>query len=98
MQSIGAKVQVGDDRKVTLQLPEALPKGEYEVMLVWSPVNQSPANASEPSKDVVNEESIAERWKKWFDEVDQLPIKENDEEKSFHQHLVEKYRKQGMNL
>ena len=41
MQSVGAKVRVGGDRKVTLQLPEEVSQGEYEVMLVLNRVHKT---------------------------------------------------------
>ena len=91
MQSIGAKVRVGDDRKITLQLPEALPQGEYEVMVVLNPVDKASSDALEADGEETEEKSIAERWKKWFEAVDQLPLKEDSEEKSFHQHLVDEH-------
>lgn len=34
MQTIEASVSVGDDRRLSMQLPEAVPAGEYEVVLV----------------------------------------------------------------
>jgi hypothetical protein len=44
------------------------------------------------------DEPIALRWKKFFEEVDKLPILENREKGDFQQYLVEKYRKQGLEL
>lgn len=49
MQSMGARIQVGGDRTVTLQLPDEIPEGEYEMMLVWSRVSDS-AHASTASE------------------------------------------------
>ncbi len=34
MQTIETSVRVGADRKLLMQLPEAVPAGEYEVVLV----------------------------------------------------------------
>lgn len=98
MQSIEAKVQVGDDRRVTLQLPESLPQGEYKVMLIWNPADREAANDSETSREDKAENSLTERWQKWFAQVDELPLHANPDSKSFHQHLVEEHRKQGLEL
>ncbi|MEL6160893.1 MAG: hypothetical protein AAFQ40_06795 [Cyanobacteria bacterium J06623_5] len=43
MQTIQAKIQIGTDRTLQLQLPEDVPTGEYEVILV---LNQSSSTIS----------------------------------------------------
>jgi hypothetical protein len=55
---------------------------------------QEPDHAEDEQED----KTMALRWKKFFEEVDQLPILENRAEGDFQQHLVEKYRKQGLEL
>jgi hypothetical protein len=55
---------------------------------------QEPGHAEDEQED----KTMALRWKKFFEEVDQLPILENRAEGDFQQHLVEKYRKQGLEL
>ena len=36
MQSLKAKLGIGTDRKLTIQLPEDLPQGKYEVVLSFT--------------------------------------------------------------
>ena len=71
MQTIGARVQIGNDHKLTLQLPESLPEGEYEVVLVLSTAASSSADVSAQAT-AEGQASIDERWRKWFAEVDNL--------------------------
>lgn len=99
MKTIETKVQVDVDRQLSIQLPDDIQVGEYDAVLVInSRSNQEEALEPHNSESGQSDKVIAERWRKWFDEVDQLPIKENSAGKNFHQHLVEKYRKQGLNL
>ena len=98
MQTIGAKVQIGDGHKLTLQLPESVSEGEYEVVLVLNNLAESRDKTSEQNEVEQVKDSITLRWQKWFDEVNKLPLKENPKEEDFQQYLVEKYRKQGLDL
>lgn len=135
MQTIQAKVQVGSDRTLQVQLPNDVPAGEYELVLVLNPT--TPANANdngtveippamqkiqalfresvEPGRSLADEliqerreeaqreeqhdqTDLATRWQQWFEELDQLPMPEEREVPSFQQHLIEKYRQQGLDL
>jgi hypothetical protein len=99
MKTIEAKVKVNADRTVTVQLPVDVQVGEYDAVLV---LNSSSKSIVE--KDSIHlegepqDEGIALRWQKWFEEVEQLPLLENSEKGDFQQHLVDKYRKQGLVL
>jgi hypothetical protein len=105
MQTIKAKVQVNLDHTVTVQVPDDMKVpadvqvGEYDAVLVLSSrsdsaVVQEPSHAEGEQQD----ETMALRWQKWFEEVEQLPLLENPEKGDFQQYLVEKYRKQGLIL
>jgi hypothetical protein len=99
MQTVEAKVQVNADRTVTLKLPADVQMGEYDAVLVLnsrsdSAVIQDSSHAEGEQPD----QTMALRWEKWFEEVAQLPLLENPEEGNFQQYLVEKYRKQGLEL
>jgi hypothetical protein len=105
MQTIKAKVQVNLDHTVTVQVPDDMKVpadvqvGEYDAVLVLnsrsdSAVVQEPSYAEGEQQD----ETMALRWQKWFEEVEQLPLLENPEKGDFQQYLVEKYRKQGLIL
>jgi hypothetical protein len=105
MKTIEAKVKINADRTVTVQLPVdmELPvdvqTGEYEAVLVLG--SSSDEVVVEDSSQIEGEpqdEKMAQRWQKWFEEVEQLPLLENPEKGDFQQHLVEKYRKQGFVL
>ncbi len=98
MQTIAAKVQIGDDRTLTIQLPTDVQRGEYDVVLVLNSrsatteVQSSGHSESEPDK------TMARVWEKWVEEVEQLPLSPNPVQGDFQQHLIEKYRKQGLEL
>jgi len=47
MKTIEARVNINEDRKVTIQLPADMPTGEYEVVLVLN--NRSAQNARQSS-------------------------------------------------
>jgi hypothetical protein len=99
MRTIEAKVKVNADRTVTVQLPVDVQAGEYDAVLVLS--SSSDVSLVVDSSLVEGEpedEKTALRWQKWFEEVEQLPLLENPEKSDFQQHLVEKYRKQGLVL
>ncbi|PZD74019.1 hypothetical protein C1752_01863 [Acaryochloris thomasi RCC1774] len=96
MQTIKTKAQINTDRTLTVQLPADLQVGEYDVVVV---LDKSSKKQVEPHiLQAVEEVPLADRWEQWFDEVEKLPLKENVEEQSFHEILVEKYRKQGLEL
>ncbi len=46
MQTIATKVNINQDRKLTIQLPDRIPAGEYEVVLV---LNNSLPHSVQPS-------------------------------------------------
>jgi hypothetical protein len=92
MQTIEAKVEVKDDRVMSVQLPTELPIGEYDVVLVLSQRSASLAGAQEA------EEALARRWEQWFEQVEQVPLLDHPAAGDFQQHLVEKYRQQGLEL
>jgi hypothetical protein len=105
MKSIEAKVRVNADRTVIvqfpadMQLPVDVQMGEYDAVLVLN--NSSDAiveKESSHSESEPQDEGLALRWQKWFEEVEQLPLLENPEKSDFQQHLVDKYRKQGLVL
>jgi hypothetical protein len=51
VQTIEAKVQIGDDRRLSMQLPTNVSVGEYEVVLV---LNQPSPKAVEISETVID--------------------------------------------
>jgi len=130
MQTIHAKVQVGTDRTLQVQLPNDVPAGEYEIVLVLHEAaptsHEQPLTAIQRVRDFLAESTetdhslandlisdrreenrreenndkadLATRWQQWFEELDQLPMPEEREVPSFQQHLIEKYRQQGLDL
>jgi hypothetical protein len=100
MQTIAAKVKVNADRTVTVQLPADVQMGEYDAVLV---LNSHADSAVIPESNQVEGEQpdklMAEAWAKWVEEVEQLPLSTNSiKPGDYHQHLIEKYRKQGLVL
>ena len=92
MQTIETKIQVGPDRQLKIDLPATVSMGEYEVVLVLN------HRSAETSAGPDEADALARRWDKWFEEVDRLPLPENPGAGDFQQHLVEKYRQQGLEL
>lgn len=56
MQTIEARVQVGSDRTLSLQLPEGVPEGNYQVVLVLNQQDSASAPEVEASQPDVLEE------------------------------------------
>jgi hypothetical protein len=100
MQTIAAKVKVNADRTVTVQLPADVQMGEYDAVLVLnSRLDSAVVQESNPADSGEQDRIMALRWQKWFEEVEQLPLSTNTiEPGDYHQHLIEKYRKQGLIL
>jgi hypothetical protein len=100
MQTITAKVRVNADRTVTVQLPADVQMGEYDAVLVLnshveSVIVQEPNHGETKQPDNL----MTEAWQKWVEEVEQLPLSPNTiQEGDYHQHLIDKYRKQGLVL
>lgn len=90
MQTVEAKVEVRADRVMSVQLPTDLPIGEYDVVLVLNPRSASLAEEGE--------DALARRWERWFEQVEQVPLLDHPAAGDFQQHLVEKYRQQGLEL
>lgn len=98
MQTIAAKVKVNADRTLTVQLPADVPLGEYDVVLVLNS-RSTRTEAQEPdNSEGEPDKTMARAWAKWVEEVEQLPLSPNPTQGDFQQHLIEKYRKQGLEL
>ncbi|MGB7412624.1 MAG: hypothetical protein WA902_00310 [Thermosynechococcaceae cyanobacterium] len=99
MHTIKTKAHINTDRTLTVQLPADLQVGEYDVTLsVNSRSIEGEVIAAPTLERERTDKTMSEAWEQWFDEVEKLPLKETVEEKSFHEILVEKYRKQGLEL
>ena len=48
--------------------------------------------------DSNNRDTFAETWTQWFESVDRLPVKSTKPVSDYQQHLLVKYRKQGLEL
>jgi hypothetical protein len=100
MQTIAAKVKVNADRTVTVQLPADVQMGEYDAVLVLnSRLDSAVVQESNFADSEEPDNLMTEDWEKWVAEVEQLPLSSNTiQEGDYHQHLIEKYRKQGLIL
>ncbi len=99
MQTVEAKVQVNADRTVTVQLPADVQMGEYDVVLVLNSCSDSAVvKKSGHAEEAEQPDNLmSDTWEKWVEEVEQLPLSPNSiQEGDYQQHLVEKYRKQGL--
>ena len=91
---IKAKVRVEVDGTVTVQLPNDVPVGEYEAVLM-------PVVGDMNNQDAENQQwdaKMAEAWEEWVEEVEQLPLSPQPAQSEYQKSLIEKYRKQGLNL
>ena len=75
MQKVAAKVQINADRTVTVQLPEGVPIGEYDAVLV--PVREVSGDNSQPSGVVEStpwDQDMDDFWNQWVEEVETMPL------------------------
>jgi hypothetical protein len=99
MKAIETKVQVNADHMLTVQLPVDVQMGEYDAVLVLNrPSDHAAVQEPGHSADEQEDKTMARAWKKWVEEVEQLPLSPNPVQSDYQQHLVEKYRKQGLEL
>ena len=99
MQTIQAKVQINADRTLTVQLPAEIQTGEYEVELILKSRAPDESQTSEPDADGRQKSSRAKAWEKWIKAVEELPISPGlVVESDYQQHIIEKYRKQGLEV
>lgn len=94
METIKTKISVGSDRHLSLQLPQDLPPGDYEVLVVLAQANQSESPTPTP---------LDLAWEKWVREVQTMPLLEppqnaSSESDEYETYLLEKYRNQGLEL
>ena len=75
MKAIETKAKVDNTRTltITMQVPADVQAGEYEAMVVLNSLVGSSLKLSEQKNG--EPKTRAERWQKWFEEVDQLPLK-----------------------
>lgn len=99
MQTIQAKVQIKADRTLTVQLPAEIQTGEYEVELILKSRTSDESQTPEPDADDRPKSNRAKAWEKWIKEVEDLPISPSlVVESDYQQHIIEKYRKQGLEV
>lgn len=107
MQKVEVKVQVSSNRTVTVNVPDEVPAGEYDFVL-WVPDDSSAWKNSqlEANPDLLTEALTDEEWtdekvKAWETlqtEVSQTKKEPQPVQSDFHKALIEKYRRQGLNL
>ena len=100
MQTIEAKVQVNADRTITVQLPADVQVGEYDIVLVLSNRSAEAEVQQENHTEGLHPDktTMSDAWEKWVEEVEQLPLLPKSTQSEYQQHLIEKYRKQGLEL
>jgi hypothetical protein len=99
MQRIEAKVQINADRKLTVQLPADVQTGEYDIVLVLNSRSvRTEVQESGPYEGEHKDKTMAHAWEKWVEEVERLPLSPNPTQGDYQQYLIEKYRKQGLEL
>jgi len=94
METIKTKISVGSDRHLSLQLPQDLPPGDYEVLVVLEHANQSEFPSQTP---------LDRAWEKWVKEIQTMPLLEppqnpSSEPDDYESYLLKKYRNQGLEL
>lgn len=98
MQTVKTSVRVEVDRTVTVQLPDEVQTGEYEMILVLSSRSQTEAEAASSVNPNNSESTLDDAWEAWVQEVEQMPLSPTPTEGEYQQHLIEKYQKQGLDL
>jgi hypothetical protein len=98
MQTIEAKVQINADRTLTVQLPGDVQIGEYDVVLVLNSRSAHTEQQKSGEPEGKQAETMTRAWEQWVEEVEQLPLSPNPTRSDFQQDLIEKYRKQGLEL
>lgn len=90
MPTIQTNTQINSDRKLSIELPDNFPLGDYEVLIILNP---------KESEEQPNEsQTTTKAWENWVKEVKQLSPLPHSEPKNYQQHLLKKYRKQGLEL
>ena len=88
MPTIQTNTQINSDRKLSIELPDNFPLGDYEVLIILNP---------KEDKEQPNEsQTMTNAWDNWVKEVKKLSPRPRSEPKNYQQHLLEKYRKQGL--
>ncbi len=96
--TVTAKVQVNANRTLTVQLPDDIQTGEYEIVLVLNNTVSSDTQTPEPDQRNDQRAAVTTAWETWVQEVEQLPLEPNPASADYPRHLIEKYRKQGLEL
>jgi chemotaxis regulatin CheY-phosphate phosphatase CheZ len=50
------------------------------------------------NQNTSSQETLKAKWEKWFTKVDQLEVSPNSSSEEYEQHLVNKYRQQGLDV
>ncbi|WP_414541516.1 hypothetical protein [Nostoc sp. CCY0012] len=56
------------------------------------------AQQQKQAVNVQSEDTLTDRWKQWFEVVDQLSVSTHQPQNEYQQRLLEKYRQQGLEL
>jgi len=80
------------DEALQRKLP---PKNSSQLLSLAGIVTDAPEGAKE-ELDSPSEQTLKEKWEKWFSEVDQLEV--HPSSLDYHQQLLNKYRQQGLEL
>lgn len=98
MQTVKVNVKVDEKRTVTVQLPDDVETGDYEILLVLNNRSQDGIETAGIAEPVSSTSTVDDGWESWVQEVEQMPLSPKPAESEYQQHLVEKYRKQGLEL
>lgn len=89
----GLPFQAGETVEViVLEKPEPSRKaGKQPIDVLLSEENSQQLNP-------IAEETLQQKWEKWFSQVDQLELSLNSPQDDYQKHLLNKYRQQGLEL
>lgn len=85
MKGIAARVQVNADRTVEVKLPDGLPAGEYEAVLI--PVKKSSVDNSQTADVNKGEQwnrATDEFWDQWTKAVEQMSLSARSAQSEYH--------------
>ncbi len=104
MKTIEAKVQVDTNRTLTMHLPDDVEAGQYNAVLVLVSNGTEPGEtkplpgSTDLSKSKKWDQTTANAWAECIAEIEQTPRAPQPVQNDYHQHLIEKYRAQGLDL
>ena len=98
MGNAAVRVRVNPDRTITVNLPDNLPVGEYNAILIPAESTNQQNKQQNSAESQQWDEKMEAAWEKLIDEVEQLPNAPQPATSEYHKSLIEKYKEKGLEL